>query len=147
MIVAIDFDGVLVENRFPDIGDEVPCMVELARDLMRRGHEVILWTSRVDERLTEAVRWCEARGIEFSAVNENAPSNRAAFESQYPNGTRKVYADVYLDDHSVEWAWYSRQFGEEWTRRTMARMVYSIIDYDEFGPEPDEEEEEEEHAV
>ena len=53
----------------------------------------------------------------------------------------------HLDDHSVEWAWYSRQFGEEWTRRIMARMVYSIMDYDEFGPAPDEEEEEEEHAV
>lgn len=141
MIVAVDFDGVLVENRFPDIGPEVECMAELARDLMRRGHEVILWTSRVDGRLEEAVAWCEDRGLRFAAVNENAPSNRAAFESQYPNGTRKVYADVYLDDHSVEWAWYSRQFGEEWTRRTMARMVYSIMDYDKFGPTPDEEEE------
>lgn len=101
MIIAIDFDGVLCEDRFPEIGAPDYEVVSLVRQLIDAGHEVILWTCRVDARLQEAVEWCEDRGLRFCAVNENAPSNRARWESEYPNGTRKVYADVYVEDHDL----------------------------------------------
>lgn len=101
MIIAIDFDGVLCEDRFPEIGAPDYEVVSLVRQLIDAGHEVILWTCRVDARLQEAVEWCEDRGLHFCAVNENAPSNRARWESEYPNGTRKVYADVYVEDHDL----------------------------------------------
>lgn len=102
MIVAVDFDGILCRDEFPKIGEPNYSMVSLVREVMDAGHEVVLWTSRADDRLREAVRWCEDYGLHFDAVNENAPSNRAQYEEEYPDGTRKVYADVYLDDKSVE---------------------------------------------
>lgn len=101
MIIAIDFDGVLCEDRFPEIGAPDYDIISLVRRLIDAGHEVILWTCRVDARLQEAVEWCEDWGLHFCAVNENAPSNRARWAAEYPNGTRKVYADVYVEDHDL----------------------------------------------
>lgn len=106
MIIAVDFDGILCENEsFPEIGKPIYPMISFVRELMDEGHEVILWTSRVDGPLQEAVKWCEDRGLRFCAVNDNAPSNWEQFASQYPNGTRKVYADIYVDDHNVHFQW------------------------------------------
>jgi hypothetical protein len=100
VIIAVDFDGILCENRFPEIGPQHDEMVSFIREVIDKGHEVVLWTSRVGEELTAAVDWCEVRGIHFCAVNENAPSNIAKYKAKYPSGTRKVYADVYIDDHN-----------------------------------------------
>ena len=104
MIIAVDFDGVLCEDRFPYIGRPKEQVIELIKQLIDQGHEVILWTSRTDNELENAVRWCKWMGLNFCSVNENAPSNIAQYQSMYPNGTRKVYADYYIDDHNLEWA-------------------------------------------
>ena len=101
MIIAVDFDGILCENEFPEIGEPNYKMISFVRELIDEGHEVILWTSRADARLVEAVEWCKDRGLHFCAVNENAPSNREQYEKEHPAGTRKVYADVYMDDHDA----------------------------------------------
>lgn len=102
MIIAVDFDGVLCSNKFPDIGAPNYEVISLVREMIDKGHEVILWTSRVDAELDAAVEWCEDRGLHFCAINENAPSNIERYITKYPNGTRKVYADVYIDDHNIE---------------------------------------------
>lgn len=102
MIVAVDFDGVLCRDEFPEIGAPNYRMISLMREIIDAGHEVVLWTSRADDRLMEAVRWCEDLGLHFCAVNDNAPSNRAQYGGLYPNGTRKVYADVYIDDNDAQ---------------------------------------------
>ena len=103
MIIAVDFDGILCENEFPAIGRPRYENIMLVRELIDAGHEVILWTSRADNELNEAVTWCNDYGLRFAAVNENAPSNIEAYKDKYPNGTRKVYADVYIDDHNLEY--------------------------------------------
>ena len=102
MIVAVDFDGILCENAFPSIGKPHYRIISQIRQLIDLGVEVILWTSRADDRLAEAVAWCNDYGLQFAAVNENAPSNIEHFKSEHPNGTRKVYADYYIDDHNLE---------------------------------------------
>lgn len=111
MIVAVDFDGVLCEDEFPAIGREVPQMVAAVRRVRGAGHELVLWTSRTGERLQEALEWCRRRGVEFDAVNDQAPSNAAQYGALYPQGTRKVYADVYVDDHSLEWVAQQSRYG------------------------------------
>lgn len=118
MIVAVDFDGVLCRDEFPEIGAPNYQMISLVREIVDAGHEVVLWTSRADDRLVEAVRWCEDRGLHFCAVNDNAPSNRERYKDLYPNGTRKVFADVYMDDKDARF------------RLTMAEMGYNdALDY------------------
>lgn len=104
MIIAIDFDGVLCEDHFPLIGPPKVQVVELVDQLIDEGNEVILWTSRTGAELEMAIAWCESVGLHFCAINENAPSNIEQYKRIYPNGTRKVYADIYVDDHNIEWA-------------------------------------------
>ena len=101
MIIAVDFDGILCEDQFPDIGPPIEHNIDLIKLLIKRGHEVILWTCRVERPLLDAIKWCEDRGITFCAINENAPSNLAKYRHWYDQHPRKVYADVYIDDHGV----------------------------------------------
>lgn len=101
MIVAVDFDGVLCDDRFPEIGQPNTENITVVKRMIEAGFEVILWTCRCDNELTKAVEWCKEWGLNFCAVNENAPSNIAKYKDMYPNGTRKVYADVYIDDHNL----------------------------------------------
>lgn len=101
MIIAVDFDGVLCEDKFPAIGSPKTTHINFVKYLIRSGHEVILWTSRVGRELNAAINWCEDMGIVFVAVNDNAPSNKQKYAGRYANPPRKVYADLYIDDHAV----------------------------------------------
>ena len=103
MIIAVDFDGILCKNRFPEIGEPNYRIISYIRQLMDRGHEVILWTVRNGEELGEAVRWCEDYGLHFCAINDQAPSNKAEYAGKYETESRKVYADIYIDDHNIEY--------------------------------------------
>lgn len=72
-IIAVDFDGVLCEDQWPQIGPEKKDNIELAKYRKQAGAALILWTCRCGEQLDEAVAWCRERGLEFDAVNENLP--------------------------------------------------------------------------
>lgn len=96
-IIAIDFDGVLVENQYPDIGMENPMIVEAAKEYRRLGCKLILWTCRKGKYLQDALNWCKDHGIEFDAVNENLPEILEAFDED----SRKIFANEYWDDRNV----------------------------------------------
>jgi len=96
-IIAVDFDGCLCVNKWPEIGR---ANRELVNGLIARraaGDKLILWTCREGKALDEAVEWCKARGLEFDAVNANLPEMNA----QYGNDSRKIGADEYWDDKAV----------------------------------------------
>jgi hypothetical protein len=98
LIIAVDFDGTLCADRFPEIGAPNELIIGWLKMIRREGHKLILWTCRVDERLREAVRWCADLGLYFDTVNDNIPENVA----QYGTNPRKVFADLYIDDKSVD---------------------------------------------
>ena len=102
MIIAVDFDGVLCENKFPDIGKPYYEVVSLVRELADKGHEIILWTSRNGNELAKAIEWCTDRGLHFCSINSPAPSNEKEYADKYPVQSRKIYADIYIDDHNLE---------------------------------------------
>lgn len=105
MIIAVDFDGILCENEFPKIGKPNYEMISAVREAIDRGHEVILWTVRNGKELDEAIAWCADRGLHFCAVNDQAPSNKAEYDGVYETPSRKVYADIYIDDHNDFFVW------------------------------------------
>lgn len=107
MIIAVDFDGVIVENKFPEIGEVDMLVVQSLKVLQSRGDKLILWTSRVNDRLAEAVALCDKVGLKFDAINSGEPGNLA----EYGTDPRKVYADVYIDDHSI---WYTKGLLYAW---------------------------------
>lgn len=96
MIIAIDFDGVLVSDKFPEIGEPDWKMVSAVWRLGFTQHELILWTSRVGDRLNEAIQWCQDHNLNFTCVNSNTPNNLA----EYGTDPRKAFADVYIDDRA-----------------------------------------------
>lgn len=98
LIIAVDFDGTLCADRFPEIGAPNELIIGWLKMIRREGHKLILWTCRVDERLREAVRWCADLGLYFDTVNDNIPENVA----KYGTNPRKVFADLYIDDKSVD---------------------------------------------
>lgn len=105
MILAIDFDGTIVSDCFPEIGEPLIFAVESLLKLKQNGNQLILWTCRTDlpERayLTEAVEFCRALGIEFDAVNDNLPT--APFIEK--GNCRKIFADFYIDDKALQPTW------------------------------------------
>lgn len=97
-ILAVDFDGTLVENQFPGIGKPDHVIAGAVRAYQEMGWKIILWTCRTDEMLQEAVDFCkEQLGIEFDAVNDNLPE----VQQYFGGNTRKVFANLYWDDRNA----------------------------------------------
>lgn len=96
MIIAIDFDGTIVEHKVPFIGRIRPFAFEALKALQTKNHRLILWSHRSGNELDEAVEFCRTHGIEFYAVNKNYPE-----ENWNENDSRKILADVYIDDRNV----------------------------------------------
>lgn len=74
MTIAVDFDGTIVTDRYPGIGNEIPFAVETLKLLQQEHHRLILWSVREGKLLDEAVAWCKERGVEFYAVNRSTPN-------------------------------------------------------------------------
>lgn len=96
-IIAVDFDGTLCENKWPEIGKPNNELITYLKEQKAAGAKLILWTCRVSEILEEAVKWSAEQGLLFDAVNENLPE-----VLQWMGGdTRKVFANEYIDDRNV----------------------------------------------
>ena len=99
MRIAIDFDGTIVEHRYPRIGKEIPFAIATLKQLQNERHLLVLWTVREGKLLDEAVDFCRKRGLEFYAVNANHPEEEVRNDMTSP--CRKVVADLYIDDLNV----------------------------------------------
>lgn len=106
-VIAIDFDGCLCENEWPEIGRPNIWAIERAKRLRAQGVKLILWTCREGEMLDKAIAWCASYGLRFDAHNENLPELNAL----YGNDCRKIGADEYWDDRAVRIAYDG---GGEW---------------------------------
>ena len=96
LIIAVDFDGTIVEDAYPQIGKPIIFAFETLKKLQEKGHRLILWTYRSGARLNEAVSFCEENGIRFYAVNKSFP------EEDFNNKmSRKIHADLFIDDRNI----------------------------------------------
>lgn len=115
MTVAVDFDGTIVENQYPQIGRLQSGAKDTLQRLHNDGHKIIIWTCRSGDLLVEAVNFLLWHGIPFDQVNDNLRENI----EQYGGNSRKVCADIYIDDRNlfcdgVDWERvYYHFFGEE----------------------------------
>lgn len=94
--IAVDFDGTIVEHEYPKIGKDKLFAIETLKELQKHGALLILWTFRSGPELDNAVDYCRAKGVEFYAVNKNYPEE--IFDDTI---SRKINADVYIDDKNV----------------------------------------------
>ncbi len=96
MIIAVDFDGTLCLDTYPEIGEARVKVVEWVKEQQKLGYKIILWTCREGHLLERAVKWAGERGIVFDAVNENIPELKYMYVGQH-----KIVADMYLDDKAL----------------------------------------------
>ncbi len=98
MIIAVDFDGTIVEHKYPAIGEEIPFAVETLKMLQKDHHRLILWSVREGQLLDEALQWCHERGLDFYAANRDYPEETT---ENNPHFSRKLKVDVFIDDRNL----------------------------------------------
>lgn len=125
MIIAVDFDGTIVEDQYPEIGREIPFATQTLKMLAQQRHRIILWTVREGRCLQEALDWCAQRGVEFYAVNKDYPEE----SGEHRTFSRKIKADLFIDDRNLcgipDWGVIYRMITE--------KMSYRDILLEEMG--------------
>lgn len=129
MIIAVDFDGTIVEHRYPAIGREIPFAIETLKRLANEHHRLILWSVREGALLEEAVRYCSDRGLKFYAVNSNYPEENRLHE----NFSRKLKADLFIDDRNLgglpDWGLIYRMIHEKLNYEDICREASSSAEH------------------
>lgn len=96
MYICVDFDGTIVDHRFPEIGKPVPDAIKWLKRIHNAGGKIILYTMRSDGKmmgtlLTDAVDYLRSEGVELFGVNKN-PTQESWTSSP------KAYGEIYIDD-------------------------------------------------
>lgn len=91
MVIAIDFDGTVVDHRYPKIGPDVPLAVQTMKDLISEENQLILFTMRSGHGLGEAISWFITKEINLWGVQYNP-------EQATWSQSNKCYAQLYIDD-------------------------------------------------
>jgi hypothetical protein len=92
---AIDFDGTICRNGYPDISKGI--LVKKAKEailkMKRYNQIVIIWTCRTGEFLEDAKQFLDINGIPYDYINEPYPPLVEAYCD-----CRKIGATYYIDD-------------------------------------------------
>jgi len=133
MTIAIDFDGTIVEHRYPAIGRELPFATETLRMLIADHHRLILWTVREGKLLDEAVAWCKERGVEFYAINRDYPEENGTANNNH--FSRKLKVDMFIDDRNIgglpDWGTIYRMIQEHKSYHDIFMEHNSLYNYDD----------------
>lgn len=128
MVIAVDFDGTIVEHEYPKIGEEIPFATETLRMLINDHHKLILWSVREGKLLDEAVEWCRERGVEFYAINRDYPEETTQNNNHF---SRKLKADLFIDDRNLgglpDWGMIYRMVHEHLTWADLMRSARSEL--------------------
>ena len=134
MVIAVDFDGTIVEHRYPEIGPEIPFAIETLKMLIKDRHRIILWSVREGQLLQDAIDWCHERGVDFYAVNKDYPEEK---EENNQHFSRKLKADVWIDDRNIgglpDWGTIYRMISHHKTWEDLlyeAEHGHGMVDYE-----------------
>lgn len=119
-VVAVDFDGTIVKNVFPGIGEKNKHVIDYMKEVKESGAEIILWTTRQNEKLDEALSFLDRHNIPYDYVNENVPWLN--FDT-----SDKIFADIYLDDRA------KNPFGkldDDMVRLSTTDEIQEVVDYE-----------------
>jgi hypothetical protein len=96
-IIAIDFDGIIVTDMYPDIGPEIPGAIEAIRELHEHGYCIIINSCRAREQEKDMKDWIQDRDLPVCCINENCRER----VMKYRTDCRKISADLYIDDKAA----------------------------------------------
>lgn len=113
--IVIDFDGTIVTNKYPEIGDVKRWAPEVINGWYDEGHYILINTCRADEDIPKVETALERAGISYHEINNNHPARIKAFGGD----CRKLSGDIYIDDLNAPYMFMS------WGN--LERIVDSII--------------------
>lgn len=125
LILAVDFDGTIVDHEYPYVGRLKPWAGEVLRKLSVR-HYIIIWTCRYTEKdLAEMKDFLKKNKIPYDRINENAPE-------LHFQPTPKIYADYYIDDRNlgtvINWALIAKKL---LNKEEFEKLVSEVLDFNE----------------
>lgn len=97
LVLSIDFDGTIVEEKFPDVGKIIPEAKKYINKLYDDGHHIVINTCRSGRYEGNAEAFLKRRGIKYHYINANMPF----LIEQYGQDCRKISADIYIDDRCL----------------------------------------------
>ncbi len=131
--IAVDFDGTIVEHRYPEIGKELPFATETLRTLIKEHHRLILWSVREGKLLQDAIEWCHEHGVDFWAVNRDYPEEEKNKNNHF---SRKIKADYFIDDRNIgglpDWGQIYRMISEHKTYTQIIRESMGKVSSDDI---------------
>lgn len=91
---AYDFDGTIVEDMFPEIGNPVEEVVRHMRGFWNESiyNRIIIWSCRAGDYQSEMMEWLNKNKVPYDYVNENP---------MVEFGGRKIFANMYIDDRNI----------------------------------------------
>ena len=98
VVLAIDFDLTICMTDYPYLGPEREGAGDVIRKLYKEGYGIIINTCREGHALSGALHWLRDMGIPYDYYNCNFPH----LIEKYGADTRKVSADMYVDDKGVD---------------------------------------------
>lgn len=102
-VLAIDFDGTVVEHDYPRIGKLKPNAKLVINNLHRLGFTIIIWSVRVDVKERDVQRFLKDNEIKYDGINQNNIFYSKLFSKEFDCEPRKIYADLYIDDRGIFW--------------------------------------------
>ena len=97
-ILAIDFDGTIAEEGYwPELGPVRKNCQEYLRRLCAEGFYIIIWTCRAGDHVEKIHKYMAEHDLPYDQINEHHP----ALVIRYGNDTRKIAADLYIDDKNL----------------------------------------------
>ena len=130
MIIAVDFDGTIVEHKYPQIGKVIPFAFDTLKQLQNEHHILILWTVREGDLLQEAIDFCAKNGVTFFAHNANFP------EEDRSLAPRKLKADLFIDDRAFgglpDWGFIYKMIREK--KHLRLKQIDPMREEGEYSP-------------
>jgi len=97
VILSIDFDGTIVQDKYPGIGKALPGAIQAINELYDDGYCIIINSCRAREREDEMIDWLNRNGVKYCHCNENCCERIV----NYRTDCRKISADCIIDDKSL----------------------------------------------
>ncbi len=91
LYICIDFDGTIVDHKYPDIGMPVPDAIRWMKRWIELDAQLILFTMRSKQSLKEAIQYLDENDLKFYGYNHN-PTQREWTDSP------KAHGHIYVDD-------------------------------------------------
>jgi hydroxymethylpyrimidine pyrophosphatase-like HAD family hydrolase len=96
-ILAIDFDGTICDLAYPEVGKVKYRAQYYINELYKKGFGIVINTCREGKALAKALEFLDEEGFLYDYYNANFPH----LIDEYQADTRKISADVYIDDKNL----------------------------------------------